>query len=77
MRQIELREELESLEEDAAGLDKLDEFKIRLCNALADLGQKFADSDYDAKALTLVYEMQFFSKLLAAADLLEEKLLGY
>ena len=77
MRQIELREELEALEEDAAGLDKLDEFKIRLRKALADLGQKFADSDYDAKALTLVYEMQFFSKLLAAADLLEEKLLGY
>ena len=77
MRQIELREELESLEEDAAGMGKLDEFKERLKQALEVLGQEFADSNDDEVLLTLIYEMQFFSKLLVAADQLEEKLLDY
>ena len=77
MRHIELREELETLEEDAAGLDKLDEFQGQLEQALADLEQKFADSEDDETSLALVYEMQFLSKLLVAADQLGEKLLDY
>ena len=77
MRQIELREELETLGEDAAGPDELDEFKSRIKQALADLGQNFADSEDDRASLTLVYEMQFLSKLLVAVNQLEEKLLDY
>lgn len=77
MQQIELREELEALEEDAAGLDKLDEFKGQVNQVLTELGEKFALSQDDDKSLTLVYEMQFLTKLLVAADHLEEKLLDY
>ena len=77
MRQIELREELETLGEDASGPDVLDEFKSGLKQALADLGQNFADSEDDGASLTLVYEMQFLSKLLVAVNQLEEKLLDY
>ena len=77
MEQIELREELEALEDGAAGLDRVDEFKKRAHWAMANLGEEFADSNDDEKALTVVYEMQFLSKLLVAVDQLEEKLLGY
>ncbi len=77
MEQIELREELEALEDGAAGLDRVDEFKKRAHWAMANLGEEFADSNDDEKALTVVYEMQFLSKLLVVVDQLEEKLLGY
>ena len=49
----------------------------QLEQALADLEQKFADSEDDETSLALVYEMQFLSKLLVAADQLGEKLLDY
>ena len=77
MEQIELREELEALEEGLAGLEGLEEFRKRLHKDLANLGEKFADSTDDQNALTVVYEMQFLSKLLVVADQLEEKLLDY
>ena len=77
IKQIELREELETLEEDAAGLDGLDGFKKRLHRSMTNLGEAFADSVNDEKALTVVYEMQFLAKVLVAADQLEEKLLDY
>tara|TARA_B100000676_G_C17651029_1_gene616582 strand:- start:33 stop:548 length:516 start_codon:yes stop_codon:yes gene_type:complete len=77
MQQIELREELEELEESSAPLDGLDKFKARLNGTLKELGATFADTDDDEVSLRLVYEMQFLTKLLVAADQLEEKLLDY
>ena len=77
MQQIELREELEDLEEDDAGLDKLDEFKMRVNKVVSGLEQDYGASDDDQKSLALVYEMQFLNKLLVAANHLEEKLLDY
>ncbi|MAM80621.1 MAG: Fe-S protein assembly co-chaperone HscB, partial [Gammaproteobacteria bacterium] len=75
MRQIQLREELEEFEESTSALDRLDGFKTRLNRKLEELGQLFALTEYDEAALELVYEMQFLTKLLVAADQLEEKLL--
>lgn len=77
MQQIELREELEELEESSAPLDGLDKFKARLNGTLNELGATFAATDDDERSLRLVYEMQFLTKLLIAADQLEEKLLDY
>ena len=77
MQQIELREELEELEESSAPLDGLDKFKARLNGTLNELGATFAAADDDERSLRLVYEMQFLTKLLVAADQLEEKLLDY
>ena len=77
MQQIELREELEELEESSAPLDGLDKFKARLNGTLNELGATFAATDDDERSLRLVYEMQFLTKLLVAADQLEEKLLDY
>lgn len=77
MQQIELREELEELEESSAPLDGLDKFKARLNGTLDELGKTFAVTDDDERSLRLVYEMQFLTKLLVAADQLEEKLLDY
>ncbi len=79
MEQIELREELEALEDDPAGLDKLDDFKARVKDVLAEFELQFeavVDED-DERALTVVYEMQFMTKLMTSADHLEEKLLDY
>ena len=72
-----MREELEALEDGAHGLDRLDKFKKRLHQAMLNLSEKFANSKDDEKALTVVYEMQFLSKLLVVVDQLEEKLLDY
>lgn len=77
MKQIELREELEDLEEDDAGIDKLDEFRKRVTDEIGGLEIEYGESSNDEKSLTLVYEMQFLNKLLIAADHLEEKLLDY
>ena len=77
MQQIELREELEELEESSAPLDGLDKFKARLNGTLNELGATFTATDDDERSLRLVYEMQFLTKLLVAADQLEEKLLDY
>ena len=77
MQQIELREELEELEESSAPLDGLDKFKARLNGTLNELGATFAATDDDEGSLRLVYEMQFLTKLLVAADKIEEKLLDY
>ncbi|MBT4162575.1 MAG: Fe-S protein assembly co-chaperone HscB [Gammaproteobacteria bacterium] len=79
MEQIELREELESLEDDPAGLDKLDTFKVRVKDVMSGLERQFEAvvNEDDEKALTAVYEMQFMTKLMASAHHLEEKLLDY
>ena len=80
MRQIQLREELEEFEEfeeSTSALERLDRFKTRLNRKLDELGQLFSVTEYDEAALELVYEMQFLTKLLVAADQFEEKLLDY
>ena len=77
MRQIQLREELEEFEESTSALEGLDRFRTRLNRKLDELGQLFAVTEYDEAALELVYEMQFLTKLLVAADQFEEKLLDY
>lgn len=79
MEQIELREELEALEDDEDGLDKLADFKSKTESVMSGLEGQFSetvDRD-DEAALTVVYEMQFMAKLQASAHHLEEKLLDY
>ena len=83
MDQIELREELEDIEasstEGEADLARLDGFNRSVKEVLVKIENEFSrslDSNLD-KAEQAVYEMQFLSKLLTAADQLEEKLLEY
>ncbi len=79
MEQIELREELEALEDDPAGLEKLDAFKARVREVTCGIETEFGevvDADED-RALVAVYELQFMTRLLDAANHLEEKLLDY
>ena len=79
MEQIELREELEALEDDPAGLEKLDVFKARVREVARGIETEFGevvDADED-RALIAVYELQFMTRLLDAANHLEEKLLDY
>ena len=83
MSQIELREELEEISEDASDTDaavaRLDTFKATIQKTLNNFegvfaGQFAADL---AQAEHTTYKMQFMNKLLAAADQLEERLLDY
>lgn len=79
MEQIELREELEALEDDPQGLDKLDVFKAKVRQVTGTIEKDFGSviGNDEERALTAVYEMQFLNRLLEAANHLEEKLLGY
>lgn len=79
MEQIELREQLEDIEESDANLDELDAFKKEVKAVIASIERTFANSVADdlLQAETLVYEMQFLNKLLVSANQLEEKLLDY
>jgi DnaJ-domain-containing protein 1 len=79
MDQIELREQLESIEEGEGNLEELDSFRQKMRQAINELQAKFQealDEDTD-KAERLVYELQFLSKLMVSANRLEEKLLDY
>jgi molecular chaperone HscB len=78
MEQIELREELEDIEDDAS-LEKLDEFRLRLMNEMKLIEDLFGDvvDANEEKAEIALYELQFLNKLKIAADHLEEKLLDY
>jgi molecular chaperone HscB len=79
MDQIDLREQLEEIEEDEGDLEKLDSFRKKMLQAINVLQAKFKealDEDID-KAERLVYELQFLSKLMVSANRLEEKLLDY
>lgn len=79
MEQIELREELEALEGDPAAIEKLDAFKARVRGVAREIENEFGRviDDDDERALVAVYELQFMTRLLDAANHLEEKLLDY
>jgi molecular chaperone HscB len=79
MHQIDLREQLESIEEGEGNLEELDSFCKKLERAINKVQTEFKGSlGGDAeKAKRLVYELQFLSKLLVSANRLEEKLLDY
>mgnify|MGYP006117102737 FL=1 len=82
MGQIELREQLEDIGEQAdseAALKSLDAFKADVDARMAGLQLEFA-AHYEVdtgKAEQAVYKLQFINKLRQAADHLEEKLLDY
>jgi len=80
MEQIELREQLEELPRDEAALDKLEQLRESIEQRQADCQGQFAQvieqgSLTDAKKQ--YYEMQYFAKLAAEIESLEEDLLGY
>ena len=79
MGQIDLREELESIEEGGGNLEELDSFRKKMKRAMNKVQAAFKESlDNDTgKAERLVYELQFLSKLMVSANRLEEKLLDY
>jgi molecular chaperone HscB len=79
MDQIDLREQLESIEEGKGSLEKLDSFRKKLEQLMNKVQAEFKESlDEDiGKAERLVYELQFLFKLMASAKRLEEKLLDY
>lgn len=79
MQQIELREQLESIEEADSNLEKLEDFKSEVRLFMSEIETNFAVAISEDLALAerAVYEMQFISKLLVSADHLEEKLLDY
>ena len=79
MDQIELREQLESIEDGEGGLKELDAFRQRMQKTIKQVQAEFKealDEDTD-KAERLVYELQFISKLMDSANRVEEKLLDY
>lgn len=79
MQQIELREQLESIEDADGNLEKLDDFKQEARLVMSKIETNFAVAIGEdlAMAEKAVYELQFMSKLLVSADHLEEKLLDY
>jgi len=79
MDQIDLREQLESIEEGENNLEELDSFRKKMQQAINKVQAEFKESlDEDiGKAERLVYELQFLSKLLISANRLEEKMLDY
>jgi molecular chaperone HscB len=80
MQQIELREELEEIEQAGTSLESLDEFKGEVEEVMKSLETGFSNFYRDkdlAGAKQVVYKMQFMNKLLVAAHNVEEKLLDY
>ena len=79
MEQIELREQLESIEEGEGSLEALDAFRKTMKQVMSKVQAEFgAALDEDPrKAEQVVYELQFLSKLMVSANRLEEKLLDY
>ncbi|MBT5686086.1 MAG: co-chaperone HscB, partial [Gammaproteobacteria bacterium] len=79
MDQIDLREQLESIEEGEGNFEELDSFRRKMQQGINEVQAEFKealDEDTD-KAERLVYQLQFLSKLMIAANRLEEKLLDY
>ncbi len=79
MDQIDLREQLESIEEGEGNFEELDSFRRKMQQGINEVQAEFKealDEDTD-KAERLVYQLQFLSKLIIAANRLEEKLLDY
>ena len=79
MAQIELREELEDIGDDADSLARLTVFKGKIASELAALELDFAAQIEHqlAAAEQTTYKMQFMHKLYSEADRLEEQLLDY
>jgi molecular chaperone HscB len=79
MDQIDLREELASIEEGEGNLEELDSFRKKMVQVINKVQSEFKESLNDdiSKAERLVYEMQFLSKLMISVNRLEEKLLDY
>ncbi len=77
--QIALREELEAIENNPTGIEKLGTFKSSVDSVMKSLQTDFvtALNDDPQAAAEVVYKLQFIHKLRLAADHLEEKLLGY
>ncbi|MFP6805690.1 MAG: Fe-S protein assembly co-chaperone HscB [Pseudomonadales bacterium] len=80
MEQIELREELEQIEEATDGIELLDHFRASVSKIMKTLEGDFS-ACYAAKEIAgaeqAVYKMQFINKLAIAANNVEEKLLDY
>jgi molecular chaperone HscB len=79
MEQIDLREQLESIQEGEGNLEELDSFRKKMKQVISGVQAEFQDAlgeDLD-KAERLVYELQFLSKLMVSVKRLEEKLLDY
>ena len=79
MDQIDLREELVSIEEGEGNLEELDSFRKKMVQVINKVQSEFKESldDDTSKAERLVYELQFLSKLMVSVNRLEEKLLDY
>ena len=79
MDQIDLREELVSIEEREGNLEELDSFRKKMVQVINKVQSEFKESldDDTSKAERLVYELQFLSKLMISVNRLEEKLLDY
>jgi molecular chaperone HscB len=77
MDQIDLREQLESIEESEGNLQKLDSFSKKMDEAFNKVQAEFKEAlgEDSGKAELLVYELQFLSKLMLSANRLEDKLL--
>lgn len=80
IKQIELREEIDSIEDDDDGAEQLEQLIQSISGQIAEMQQQFVTA-YEAgklsQALQGVYEMQFMAKLQKSAKKMEEKILGY
>ena len=80
MEQIELREQLEELPRDESALGQLEQLRESIEQRQLDCQNQFAQTiekrDLSA-AKRHYYEMQYFAKLAAEIESLEEDLLGY
>ncbi|MGV0036263.1 MAG: Fe-S protein assembly co-chaperone HscB [Candidatus Azotimanducaceae bacterium WSBS_2022_MAG_OTU7] len=79
MEQIDLREQLEDIEEGEGNLEALSAFRKKMKQVMNEVQAEFSEAlDKDlGKAEQVVYELQFLSRLMVSADRLEEKLLDY
>ena len=80
MEQIELREQLEELPRDESALSQLEQLRESIEQRQLDCQASFGkviEQDELADAKKHYYEMQYFAKLIAEIESLEENLLGY
>ncbi len=79
MEQIDLREQLEDIEEGEGNLEALAAFRKKMQQVMNEVQAEFSAAlDEDpGKAEQVVYELQFLSRLMVSANRLEEKLLDY
>ncbi len=80
LEQIELRERLEGLPRDESGLTQMEQLRVSIEERHLESQEQFAhniEHENLANAKKRYYEMQYFAKLIAEIDSLEEVLLGY